>query len=144
MKIQGLGHTAYMVRDMEKALHFYCDILGFKKIFTLETDAGEPWIIYLEIAPKHYIELFYAKADTQDVQLGRDNMGKRIGYMHLCLEVTGMPELEEHLRANGVEILSPTHMGIDDTWQMWIEDPDGNPIEFHEYTDKSYQLVGKP
>ena len=30
---QGFGHTAIWVRDMEKSLHFYCDILGGKKAF---------------------------------------------------------------------------------------------------------------
>ena len=31
--IKGIGHVAFKVTDMEKSLHFYCDILGGKKAF---------------------------------------------------------------------------------------------------------------
>ena len=142
MEIRGIAHVAYKVSDMEKSLRFYCDTLGFRELFTLKNDAGEPWIIYLEIAPHQYIELFYDLNGAQRMDLGFRNMDSRIGYMHLSLEVTGMKELEAQLRRKGVEILVPTNLGSDNTWQMWIEDPDGNPIEFHEYTDESYQLRG--
>ena len=140
MEIRGIAHIAYMVSDMEKSLRFYCDTLGFREMFTLKNDAGEPWIIYMEVAPHQYIELFYDIEHAERVPLSFSNMGSRIGYMHLSLEVVGMKELEAQLRQKGVEILKPTNLGSDNTWQMWIEDPDGNPIEFHEYTDKSYQL----
>ena len=30
----------------------------------------------------------------------------------------------------------------DQSWQIWIEDPNGIRIEFHEYTEKSMQLIG--
>ena len=32
---------------------------------------------------------------------------------------------------------------MDNTWQMWSHDPDGNKIEFMQYTEKSFQLVGR-
>ena len=140
MEIRGIAHIAYKVSDMEKSLRFYCGVLGFREMFTLNNDAGEPWIIYLEVAPHQYIELFYDIDRAERVPLSFRTMDSRIGYMHLSLEVTGMKELEAHLRQSGVEILVPTRFGSDNTWQMWIEDPDGNPIEFHEYTDESYQL----
>lgn len=34
-------------------------------------------------------------------------------------------------------------LGIDNTWVMWMKDPDGNPFEIMEYTDKSYQVIGR-
>ncbi|MBQ6215097.1 MAG: hypothetical protein IJJ67_06740 [Oscillospiraceae bacterium] len=34
-------------------------------------------------------------------------------------------------------------MGIENTWQMWMHDPDGNPFEVMEYTPQSYQITGR-
>jgi hypothetical protein len=28
------------------------------------------------------------------------------------------------------------------SWQAWIKDPHGNPLEFHQYTPQSAQLLG--
>jgi lactoylglutathione lyase len=57
--ITGIGHVAFRVTDLERALHFYCDMLGFREAFRLDRE-GEPspWIVYLQIAPGCFIELF--------------------------------------------------------------------------------------
>ena len=39
--IKGIGHVAYNVQDMEKALKFYCGVLGFEKAFTLCGEDGK-------------------------------------------------------------------------------------------------------
>ena len=53
-------------------------------------------------------------------------------------------DFTEKIRATGAPIDSEPAMGMEHTWQMWSHDPDGNKIEFMQYTDKSYQVVGKP
>ena len=137
MKIEGIAHVGYTVRDMEKSLQFYCDGLGFQKKFLLKNREGQPWIIYLEIAPKQFLELFYNLGQMQSAP------AEYLGYRHLSLEVTGIKELEADLRAKGIAVRVPPRLERDHTWQMWVDDPDGNPIEFHEYTAESYQVVGK-
>lgn len=37
----------------------------------------------------------------------------------------------------------PPQMNCDHTWSMWFHDPDGNRIEVHQYTERSYQLIGR-
>jgi catechol 2,3-dioxygenase-like lactoylglutathione lyase family enzyme len=57
--IKGIAHVAYTVSDMEKALHFYCDQLGFQKAFEIRDDEGKPWINYIKVSKNQFIELFY-------------------------------------------------------------------------------------
>ena len=45
--IKGIGHIAFYTQNMDKALQFYCDILGFQKAFSLNRADGQPWIQYL-------------------------------------------------------------------------------------------------
>ena len=33
-------------------------------------------------------------------------------------------------------------LGCDQTWQIWLEDPDGNSFEVHQYTPESAQFMG--
>jgi catechol 2,3-dioxygenase-like lactoylglutathione lyase family enzyme len=47
--IKGIAHVAYTVSDMEKALHFYCNQLGFQKAFEIRDDEGKPWINYIKV-----------------------------------------------------------------------------------------------
>src|SRR5438477_11416641 len=57
--ITGIGHVAFRVTDLGRALDFYCGTLGFREAFRLERD-GEPspWIVYLQLAPGQFLELF--------------------------------------------------------------------------------------
>ncbi len=57
--IKGIGHLAFTVKEMDASLHFYCDILGFKKLFELNTTDDQPWIVYLKVSDGQFIELFW-------------------------------------------------------------------------------------
>jgi predicted enzyme related to lactoylglutathione lyase len=58
------------------------------------------------------------------------------------LEVTGLDEYCDKLKTNGVEV-SGISMGMDNSRQAWIADPDGNQIELMEYGPASLQLTGQ-
>src|SRR5438874_10882726 len=57
--ITGIGHVAFRITDLDRALAFYCGTLGFREAFRLERE-GEPspWIVYLHVAPGQFLELF--------------------------------------------------------------------------------------
>lgn len=123
--IKGLAHTAYVVEDMEKSLHFYCDILGFKKIFELrKPETNAPWIEYLKVRDGQFIELFYGGETKKIVDM------QTIGYNHLCLEVDDIHAIAAHLKSNGVVVDVEPKQGLDLNYQCWAKDPDGNRIEF--------------
>jgi hypothetical protein len=63
-------------------------------------------------------------------------------YRHLCLEVTGLDEYCKTLKGRGVSVTEIT-MGMDNSRQAWVTDPDGNQIELMEYGPLSLQLTRK-
>ncbi len=149
MKVKELGHLALKCRDLKRSERFYTDVLGFERKFSLKysdrlpaeqgSDPDREWIVYLKVSDRLFIELF----DPE----GADKSGvpdwQTFNYQHLALIVDDIFEAERELRLHGAPIDSKPELGIDNTWQMWSHDPDGNKIEFMQYTDKSYQLVGR-
>lgn len=131
--ITGLAHAAFRVMDMERAVSFYCGILGFQKVFTMNNDQGEPSILYLKIANEQFLELFYG-ADSERPALS----GHPQGFCHICLAVDDAAAEYERIKA-----LWPikTHLkkGRDTNWQFWVTDPDGNDIEFMQLCPSSAQ-----
>lgn len=78
--IKGIAHLAFDVADMEKSLHFYCDILGFTRAFDIPNDQGEPWIEYIKVCEGQFIELFYGGQNKPG------HVDRPVGFSHLCLE----------------------------------------------------------
>ncbi len=170
MKIIRTGHPAYRVSDREKALEFYRDKLGLKVKFTIsyaemyeaqkkkleesgeysENDAyleqlksqgDKIWITYLETGENSFIELFSDEGVTKKYTWPLSEFD-HIGYLHLALEVEDIHEAYEELKEKGVKIVNPPSLGVENTWQFWVEDPDGNSIEFMQYEKDAWQLVG--
>ena len=129
--IKGIGHLALTVQDMEKSLHFYCDILGMKRAFDIPDDNGEPWIEYINVSSGQFIELFYGGQNK--VPEPED----AIGFNHICLEVEDIEEIARHLTGKGVALDSAPKQGKDNNYQCWVKDPDGNRIEFMQIEKSS-------
>jgi len=128
--ITGLAHVCFIVGDLEASVAFYCDKLGFEPAFEFLRDNGEKFGQYLHIGGRAFLELFQgdpreANADT-------------MSYRHFCLEVDDMESTVAELRERGVEVGKIT-TGSDNSWQAWLDDPDGNRIELHGYTPRSKQ-----
>ncbi len=148
MKIKEIGHVAFRCRDVKASERFYSDILGFKRAFSLTYSDQSPdtqfpkdreWIVYLKVSESMYLELFDRENANKDGAADWDSFG----YQHLALIVDDIHQAREHLFKNGAPIDDEPKLGVDNTWQMWSHDPDGNKIEFMQYTDKSYQVVGR-
>lgn len=152
--IKGISHLAFNVVDMDRSLDFYCNGLGLKKIFEIiipeniaeifpnspiAAMAGKPGIVYLEVAPGEFIELFYPKPVT-DLNSGGPNF-ERIGYAHLSLLVGDIYKAASTLSDRGIKLDSEIRIGQDHTYQFWIKDPDGNRIELMQYIAESFQVV---
>ena len=134
--IRGIGHVAFRVTDLGRALDFYCGTLGFREAFRLERD-GEPspWIVYLHVAPGHFLELFPGGEGTVAPR------GRAAGYNHFCLVVDDMQATLSDLRARGLRAAGEPVRGMDANWQFWLEDPDGNAIELMQIASESPQAA---
>lgn len=137
--ITGIVHVAFRVTSLQRALDFYCTKLGFSEAFRLEQE-GQPssWIVYVQIAPGSFIELF---PDSQDAPGTIPAWDSLASYKHVCLLVDDLSATLHELAARGLEIPGSPKQGLDSNLQYWINDPDGNPIELMQIMSTSPQAA---
>jgi catechol 2,3-dioxygenase-like lactoylglutathione lyase family enzyme len=139
--IRQLAHLNFMTNDLSKIIDFYVNKLGMKVKFTLNNKEGKPFGYYFECGGTTFLEFFDQKmaAEVWGGEVTELNIGTR--YKHFCLEVTGLEEFCRTLESREVKV-SPISLGMDNSRQAWIADPDGNSIELMEYGPSSLQLTG--
>ena len=140
--IRKLAHLNFVTNDLEKIIDFYVNKLGLKVKFTLDNQEAKPFGYYFACGDTTFLE-FFDQAMAAEVWGGKVeelNIGTR--YKHFCLEVTGLDEFCRMLRDKGVDV-TEIKLGMDNSRQAWIADPDGNSIELMEYGYSSMQLSGE-
>lgn len=130
---KGITHLAFTVSNMEQALDFYCNKLGFERAFSIEDDKGNPWIEYIKICNGQFIELFHGGKNKNNISFDT------IGYSHLSIEVEDIYEIAEFVTSKGITLDVQPRQGKDTNFQCWIKDPDGNRIEFMQISKTSPQ-----
>jgi catechol 2,3-dioxygenase-like lactoylglutathione lyase family enzyme len=129
MKITAADHTNWWVRDVERSLGFYRDVLGLEPFGLEAYERGEHPLVSLRVTPEFILHL------RPDPAFEPASTG---GYDHLALVVedTSLEELAEHLTNAGVEIenRSENVIGARGTGQaLYVRDPDGYLIELKFY-----------
>jgi lactoylglutathione lyase len=131
--ITGIGHAAFHITDLDSALDFYCNKLGFREAFRLDREGSpSPWIVYLQIAPGQFIELFPGSKTR-----GAETQEGNAGYHHFSVIVNDMNATLRELAERGLKTEGAPSQGLDGNWQYWITDPDGNRIELMEIMPNS-------
>lgn len=131
IKVKQLAHVCIFAHDIEETRTFYGDVLGMETKFHFSRD-GKRFGFYLVCGNNTFVEVF-EKAQAVHDDLDQIN--------HLCLEVENLDVAVAHIRSKNVEV-TEKRLACDDTYQAWLRDPNGVPIELFEYTAKSAQLVG--
>lgn len=126
--IKQLAHLCIHSRDLDATRRFYCDVLGAEIAFDFQR-AGKGFGYYLKLGGNTFIEVF------------EDEPGGEGHIRHMALEVDDIEAVVKVLREHGAEASDP-QFGDDYAWQAWTTDPNGVRIEFHQYTNRSLQLVG--
>jgi catechol 2,3-dioxygenase-like lactoylglutathione lyase family enzyme len=119
-----MATVRYLVRDVEQALAFYVDILGF----TEERRFGAA----MAIVSSGDLRLWLAGPSSSAARAMPD--GRRPepgGWNRLVVETDGLDALIERLRALGTPFRNDLVEGPGGR-QILIEDPSGNPIELFE------------
>ena len=129
--IKALAHICISTNSLDETEKFYCSCLGLSKKFNFIRD-GKVFGYYLQINESNFIEVFLADANSSE---------KEPQVRHFCLEVDDIDKTIEEIRNCGVSV-TDKEMGLDNSWQAWITDPNGIEIELHQYTEKSSQVVG--
>jgi lactoylglutathione lyase len=140
--IRQLAHLNFMTNDLSKTIDFYVNKLGMQVKFTLNNKEGVPFGYYFGCGNSTFLE-FFDQAMAAQVWGGKvEALTEGTRYKHFCLEVTGLNEYCQKLKSKGVAVTEIT-MGMDNSRQAWIADPDGNAIELMEYGPNSLQLTGQ-
>lgn len=140
--IRQLAHLNFVTNDLNRIVDFYVNKLGMQVKFTLDNKAGQPFGYYFECGNTTFLE-FFDQAMAAEVWGGKvEELAIGTRYKHFCLEVTGLDEYCKELKAKGVEVTAIS-LGMDNSRQAWIADPDGNQIELMEYGPSSLQLTGQ-
>jgi catechol 2,3-dioxygenase-like lactoylglutathione lyase family enzyme len=119
--VAGYSHVAIMVDDLDAALAFYCDTLGFALL---------PRPDFGPAARGAWLQL-----GTAQVHLGIvDDMGTRTGFPHLALHIPAdaWDDTMAGIEALGIEFLLPPSARLDfgqPVRAAFIRDPAGNVIE---------------
>lgn len=129
--IKSLAHVCFTVSDLDNSIAFYCDKLGLTPAFDFVNAQGQRFGVYLHVGGRSFVELF--RGELAEPAKGQS-------YRHFCLEVDDIEATVAELRSRGVEVTDPK-LGSDNSWQAWLNDPDGNRIELHAYTPESRQAA---
>ena len=125
MAIRELGHIVLYVRDIERSVRFYRDVLQWKEV----GPAPFPGAAIFSSGRTHH-ELLLIEVGPKASPIPR---GPRIGLYHFGLKVGESDEelrkVVEQLQQHGVEIAGATDHGI--THSVYTQDPDGNEIELY-------------
>ena len=139
--IRQLAHLNFVTNDLSKIIDFYVNKLGMNVKFTLDNKDSQPFGYYFECGNSTFLE-FFDQAMAAEVWGGTvEELTIGTRYKHFCLEVIGLDEFCKELKSKGVDV-SEISMGMDNSRQAWIADPDGNQIELMEYGPSSLQLTG--
>lgn len=137
-KVQTIRHTGIIATDMDKALEFYCDLLGLEVLIDVQQDSewlekltaypGKRRVVMLEAPDGNRIEIFqfydHPKEAPKKVETGD------IGCSHVCFRVDDVEAAYKELRAAGVECNSEPLVSPDGFARvMYCHDFDGTIVE---------------
>jgi catechol 2,3-dioxygenase len=124
MNAKYLGHVVFYVKNLERSLAFYRDVVGFKEIGT--TFGGKA--VALTSGRTHHeiflIEVGEAPAPLSGVRLGLYHIGIKIGDSLVEIR-TAKKELEKR----GIPISGMSDHTV--TQSLYLHDPDGNEVELY-------------
>lgn len=144
--IHGIDHTAISTPDIQKAIDFYCGVLGFELLMNagwprgvevldrltgLRDSASKVAMIRLGDSKIELFEYESPRPKTQDP----DRPVNDHGIAHISLRVSDLDAEYERLRAAGVRFHSePIDLGLDRG--VYGRDPFGNVLELLEAKSK--------
>ena len=121
-----LAHTMIRTTDPEKAIGFYCGILGMQVLRKADYPGGRFTNTFIGYGPEETfpaIELTHNWDDKEPYDKGN-------GWGHLCIEVPDVYAACERLEEAGINITrAPGPMKHGTRVIAFVEDPDGYKVE---------------
>ena len=133
MQIKELGHVVLYVTNLDRSVHFYRDVLGFKQISQADGAA-----VFSSGRTHHELLL---------IEIGgspRTHRYPEPGLYHIGFKIGDTPEdlvrAYHELKTQNVELIGTSDHGV--THSLYLLDPDGNELEL--YADISNEWKTNP
>jgi len=149
MDATGVSHIAVCVRDLDRSLAFYRDILGMQVDFDEVQDTttgGLPSVYKNARKTRRTVHVRYGPGQTTPSLVltshpGEDNDGTpikldQVGISHLSFTVSDVKALAEELVSKGVEMAAPLEAFTAPDGRVssiFVFDPDGILLQFDDH-----------
>ena len=125
MKAHFLGHVVFYVKEMQRSLAFYLDLLGFEQAGEIKHPFNA---VALTSGRTHHEILLIEVGDAP-----KPHKGHRLGLYHIGIKVgDSLDELRtarDELNEAGVSISGMSDHTVSQS--LYLEDPDGNEVELY-------------
>ena len=122
--IVGINHVGLAVDDMDAAITYYTETLGYPEAFRIENEAGEIGLVYVQVSRNTFVEL----------QSTNENRGP--GLNHFGVVVDDMDAAIEMWRGRGIEVQDARSSSTNAILSN-IFDPNGVRMELLELPPES-------
>lgn len=128
MQAHYLGHVVFYVKNLERSLAFYRDLLGFREVGRIFNGKAAA----LTAGRTHHELLLIEVGDAPPPPSGR-----RLGLYHIGIKIGNSLE-ELRTAKQELELASVVITGMSDhtvSQSLYLQDPDGNEIELYVDAD---------
>ena len=129
MRVQSLGHVVLKVRDLNRSVPFYRDILGLKEV----AKADEKMVFFSFVDNHHDVAL--VETDQEALRAEENSPGLHHVVFKVGDSLDELQEAKNWLISKGIEpYQTRDHVA---TQSVYFHDPDGNQIEIFVEADPS-------
>ncbi len=145
--LKGFHHTGFVVRDLERSVAFYTEVMGLETMMQLEVDGefaervvgfqdAHLKVALLNMGDGHNLELVqYIYPPSAEGQINRNDLGAS----HLAFFVENIEEYYGTMSPKGLRFMGPppslTQDGKVVVKAIYAQDPDNNWLEFVEFPE---------
>ena len=144
--ISAIRHTGLVVADLERALHFWCDVLGFKVVKQMD-ESGPHIDAMMGLRDVRVTTAKLAAPDGNLIELLRfhshpdqprwDGSPYSTGFTHIALTVDDLDQLVSKLTQEGFNFPAPPQISPDRYAKViYAEGPEGVLLELVEVLAK--------
>ena len=121
-----LSHVCLSSSNLENTIYFYCGLLGLEVVHEFFNAEGLRYGVLIHSGNGTFLE-YFLKQELDTVE-----KHEKSGFRHICFQVTDLKEITSLFPDRELKVVIGK---TDFVPQVWITDPDGYLVEFHEYSN---------
>ena len=128
IEIKRLGHVVLRVRELERSVHFYRDVLGLKEVARIR-DA----MVFFSIDNSSHHDLAIMPVGAGASNPSPDDVGLYHVAFKIGDDIVDLKSAKQWLDSHGVNIVGLSDHTVSQS--MYLKDPDGNELELYVDSD---------